>query len=120
MAVGFKFAVELFGQLAVDLRVGGVVVVEGHAEVGEIALVAGLDPGDEGFRAHPGFLGRQHDRRAMGVVRTDKMHRVAFHPPCPHPDVGLDVTDQMAQVQRAVGVREGGGDKGVAGHGRAA
>jgi hypothetical protein len=35
-----------------------------------------------------------------------------------HPDVGLDVFDQVAEVDRAVGVRQGGGDEDFAGHGQ--
>ena len=65
----------------------------------------------------PGLLRGQHDRRAVGVVGADEAHRVAGHAPRAHPDVGLDVADQVAQVQRAVGVGQGAGDGDVAGHG---
>ena len=87
------------------------VVVEGHAEGGEVALVAGLDRADEVLGRLPGLLGGEHDRRAVGVVGADEMHDAAVHAAGAHPDVGLDVAHQMAQVQRAVGVGKGGGDE---------
>jgi hypothetical protein len=34
-----------------------------------------------------------------------------------HPDIGLDVFDQMAEVNAAVGIGQGGGNKNLAGHG---
>ncbi len=41
---------------------------------------------------------------------------VAPQAPGTHPDIGLDVAHQVAEVQRAVGVGQGGGDEGGAGH----
>src|SRR5690606_15558204 len=38
--------VERLGELPVGWRVGRGIVVEGHAEVGEVTLVRGLDAGD--------------------------------------------------------------------------
>jgi len=99
------------GDLAVFLRVGGVVMIEGHPEFGEIALVTGLDFPDEGFRRHPGLFSGQHDRRAVGIVGADVPDRAALHAPGACPDIGLDVTDQMADVQRAVGIGQGAGDE---------
>ncbi len=91
-------------------------MIECHAELGEVLFVASLDIGDEGFRRYPGLLRRQHDRRAVGVIGANEMHCPTRHPPRAHPDVGLDVPDQVAKVQRAVGVGQGIGDECVAGH----
>ena len=117
VAAGLEARVELLGQFAVRGGVGRVVMVERHAERGEVALMAGLHAGDEGFGRDPGLLGGEHDRRAMGVVGAHVVHRVPAHAPRPHPDVGLDVADQVAQVQRAIGVGQGVGDERRAGHG---
>ncbi len=110
MAGGVEFGVQRLGQLAVGRRVGRVVMVEIHAKGSEIALMAGLDVGDEGFRGYPGLLRGQHDRRAVGVIGADVPDLFTHHSPRTHPDIGLDVTHQVAEVQRAVGVRQGIGD----------
>ena len=62
-------------------------------------------------------FGLEHDRRAVGVVGADEMHFVALHTLEPHPDVGLDVLHDVADVERAVGVGQGGGDEEFARHG---
>ncbi|MNT60272.1 hypothetical protein D3C72_1978420 [compost metagenome] len=92
-------------------------MVEGDAKGGEIAFVTGLDVGDEGFRGDPCLLRSQHDRRAVGVVGAHEPGLAAAHSTRTHPDVSLDVADQVAQVQRAVGVGQGGGDERGTGHG---
>jgi len=56
------------------------------------------------------------DGRAVRVVGADEMHAIALHALEPHPDVGLDVLHDMADVKRAVGVRQGGGDEEFARH----
>ena len=64
----------------------------------------------------PGFLRGEHDRRAVRVVGADEMHLVALHALEAHPDVGLDVLHDVADVERPVGVGQGGGDEELAGH----
>ena len=81
--------------------------------------MADLHALDEFLRRHAGLFGGQHDRRAVHVVGGDEMHRVAGHAPRAHPDVGLDVAEQMADVQRAVRVGQGVGDEDLAGFGHA-
>jgi hypothetical protein len=73
--------------------------------------------GDERFGRHAGFLGGQHDRRAMGVVGGHEMHFVAHHALRARPDIGLDVAKHVAQVQRTVGVRQGVGNEQATWHG---
>ena len=72
------------------------------------------DAVDEGLGADTGFLGGQHDRGAMRVVGTNEMHGVAGHAPGAHPDIGLDITHQMAQVQGPIGIGQGAGDEDLA------
>ena len=42
---------------------------------------------------------------AVGIVGADEMHLVPLQPLEPHPDIGLDVLHDMADVERAVRVR---------------
>ena len=117
MAGLFQARVDLGGQLAVFVRMGRVVVVEADQEVVEILLVLGADVGNEllGFDAHVARL--EHDRRAVRVVRADIDAVVAAQLLEAHPHVGLDVLHQMAEMDRPVGVGQGGGDKNIARHG---
>ena len=69
------------------------------------------DPRDERIRRDAFGLRLEHDRRAVSIVRAHEVHLVALHALEAHPDVGLDVLHDVADVERAVGVRQGGGDK---------
>ena len=116
-------AVDLVGDLAVLVRVRGVEVVERDAEAGEVAALLLADAGDQ-LLGRDAFLPRlEHDRRAVRVARPDEQAVVAAHALEAHPDVGLDVLDDVAEVRRAVGVRQGAGDEqgalGGGGHGAA-
>ena len=86
-------------------------MVERDVELGEVAFMARLHVGDERFGRDADFLGGEHDRRAVGIVRADKMHRAPGHALRAHPDIGLHVTDQVAEVQHAVGIGQGAGDE---------
>ena len=55
----------------------------------------------------PACFGAEHDRRAVRVVGADEVHLVALHALDAHPDVGLDVFHDVAEVERAVGVGQG-------------
>src|SRR5690606_32265460 len=114
--VGFQGSVEALRQLAVLGRMGGVVPVEVHPEIGKIPLLAGLGGLDELLGRDPGLFRGQHDRRAVGIVGADEVHLASGHAPRPDPDVGLDVADQMADVEVAVAVGQGAGDDRGAGH----
>jgi hypothetical protein len=71
--------------------------------------VARLDLGDERLGRFPGLLRGEHDRRAVRVVGAHEMHRVALHALKAHPDIGLDVLHDVADMERAVGVGKRGG-----------
>ena len=51
------------------------------------------------------------------VLGAHEVHLVALHALEPHPDVGLDVLHDVADVERAVGVGQGRGDEEAPGHG---
>ncbi len=73
------------------------------------------DVGDELLGRLARLFRRQHDRRAVRVVGADEMHLVALHALEAHPDVGLDVLHDVADVERPVGVGQGRGDEEPAG-----
>ena len=108
-------AIEGLGALPVFVGMGRAVVVESDMEGGKIVVVFLPDARDELFRRDAFVLGAQHDGRAVRVVGADIMAGVAAHFLEAHPDVGLDVFDQMAQMNAAVGVGQGGGDENFSG-----
>jgi hypothetical protein len=61
-------------------------------------------------------LGAQHDRGAVGVVGADEVDLVSLQALEAHPDVGLHVLHEVADVKRTVCVRQRGGDEELAGH----
>jgi len=91
--------------------VGGVVAVEIDRKRSKVALVRGLDVSDVLLRREPNLLGRQHDWRAVGVIGAHKMRGAPRHPLRAHPDVAVDIADQMTKMQLAVSVGQGAGDQ---------
>ena len=115
---GLEVAVDLLGQRVVGRAVGVAPVVEGDVEAVEIGLAAGGDVGHELLGRLAGLLGGNHDGRAVGIVRPHEVDRMALHSLRTHPGVGLDVFHDVADVEVAVGVRQGGGGENLAlGHG---
>jgi hypothetical protein len=92
-------------------------VVERDVEAVEVRLAPGRDLGHESLRRLARLVGGDHDRRAVRVVGADEVHLCAAHALEPHPDVGLDVLHHVADVERRVGVGQGGGDEQLLGHG---
>ncbi len=87
-------------------------VSEAEADA-EIAQVSGMffpHALDQRFRRDAFFLRAQHDRGAVRVVCADVMAFVATKLLKPHPDVGLDGFEYVAQMQGAIGVVQGAGD----------
>ena len=87
------------------------VVVELDLEAGEIGQVGLLHAGDEVFLADAFLAGADHDRRAVRVVGTDINAPLAAEFLEADPDIGLEIFDQVAEVDGAVGVRQGTGDQ---------
>ncbi len=111
--------INLRGEYAVFLRMRRVVMVEADVETREVARVLVPHTLDQRLRSDVLLLRAQHDRRAMCVVRAHVTAVVSAHFLEAHPDVGLDVFDQMAEMDAAVGVGQGGSDEDLAGHDRA-
>ena len=91
-------------------------------EAVEVLLAPGGNLGHELLRCLAGLLGRDHDRRAVGVVGADEMDFdrgpivAHLHSLMSHPDVSLDVLHHVPDVKGRVGVGQGGGDEQLAGH----
>ena len=77
---------------------------------------------DQRFRRDAVLLGAQHDWRAVRVVGADVPALgdlvLCLHFLETHPDVRLDVFDEVAEVDGAVGVGQRGSDQDFAGHGQ--
>ena len=74
--------------------------------------------GDQRFRGDAFLFGAQHDGRTMRVVGTDICCIVADELLKTHPDIGLDIFDQMTQVDGPVSVGQRGSDEQSTFHGR--
>ncbi len=113
-----ELEVDALAQFAVLVGVGAVVVVERDQEVVEIALVLGPDALDQLARGDAFLFRAQHDGRAVRVVGAHVIDFVPAHALEAHPDVGLDVLDHVADVDRSVGIGQGGCDEDATfGHG---
>jgi len=93
-------------------------VIETEVKALQIAGPAGGDARDELLRAYSLALRLEHDRRAVRVVGADEVQLVSLHSLEAHPDVGLDVFHDVPDMERAIGVRQRGGDEDLAGHPR--
>lgn len=91
--------------------VGIAPVVEGDVKAVEVLLAASGNIGHKLLGRFACFFSGNHDGRAMGVIGADKVHCIALHSLRTHPGVGLDVFHDVADVEVAVGVRQGGGDE---------
>ena len=94
--------------------VGGVPVVKSDVKTIQIRLAPFGNVGNELLGRDTRFLSGNHDGRAMGVIGADEVDLVALHALKTHPDVGLDVLHDVANVKVTVGIRQGGGDKELA------
>ena len=114
VSVFLKLTVDVLRELTILLGVGGVIVVEADMEPGEIFLVLLTDPVDQllGRNAFP--LRAEHDGGAMGIVGANVVTVLATHLLVAHPDIGLNVFQQVPQMDRAVGVRQGAGNQNIA------
>ncbi len=114
---GFQRTVDVLGQFDVFRRVGAVPVVEVDVEAVQVFRPLGGVAAHQRLGGDAFGLGLEHDGRAVGVVRPHEMHGVARHAHGAHPGVGLDVLHDVADVEGAVGVGQGGGDEDRARHG---
>ena len=70
-----------------------------------------LHPRDQVLLANPLLTSADHNGRAVGVVGTDVDAAVASQFLEPHPDIGLEILDQVAEVDGAIRIRQGAGDE---------
>ncbi|MNB92830.1 hypothetical protein D3C75_399420 [compost metagenome] len=75
-----------------------VVVIVADVKAGKIGLMLLTHFGDHLLRRNPQLLGFQHDRRAVGVVRADKVNLMAAHSLVTDPDISLDMLQHVAEV----------------------
>ena len=109
--------VDQLADFPVFLRVRGVVVVVGDVEALEIAHVFLAHSLDHDLRGDAFLFGLQHGCRTVGVVGANVDAFVAAQSLVAHPDVRLNVFQQVADMNRAIGVGQGGGDQYAAAHG---
>ena len=109
---GFEVtAVDQLGELPVIGGMRAVVVVERDVKVAEVGAVFTAHALDEQFGGDALLLRAQHDGRAVRVVGA---HIHAVMPAQlleSHPDVGLDVLDQVSHMDRPIGIGQGAGDQ---------
>ncbi len=86
-------------------------MVEADQEARPIGVMQGADLGNQLLRRGALFVGMHHDGRPMRVIGADEVHGMPLCTLKPHPDVGLDVFHDVANVKRAIGVRQRGGNK---------
>ena len=106
-----QVAVNLLRQGVVFRRIGAVPVVKTNVEPIKELLAPRSDVGDKLLRCEAGFFRGNHDRCAMRVVGTHEVHGVALHALVADPNIGLDVLHHVPDVEVAIGIGQGGGDK---------
>ena len=111
-----QLAIDVLGKLDVLWRIGRMPVVERNAKAPEVLGALGGDPGDELLWRDSFGLSLEHDGRAVRVVGAHEMDRMPRHAQGPHPDVGLDVLHDVADMEGAVCVGKRSGDENGAGH----
>jgi hypothetical protein len=115
-AAALQLAVDVLRELDVLRGIRRMPVVEGDMEALQIARALAADPLHELARADSLGLGFQHDRRAVRVIGAHEMDRMPLHALEAHPDIGLDVLHDVADMKRAVGVGQRRGDEEGARH----
>ena len=111
-----QVAVDLARQFVVLRGVGTVPVVKADVKAVQVLLAPGGNVGHELLRRLARFFGGNHDGRPVGVVGAHKIDGMALHALKAHPDIGLDVLHDVADMEISVGVGQSGGDEKLAGH----
>lgn len=88
-----------------------VVIIKSHIKGGEISKMLFAHLGDQVFWTNAQAIGFEHDGRAVSVIGTDKVALVAALFLKAYPNIGLDVFDQMAEMDGAIGIRQGAGNE---------
>jgi len=96
-------------QFAVLGAVGAAVVVELDVEPGKVLHMGLLHARDQLFFGDAFLACADHDRRAVSIVRANIDTTIAVELLETDPDVRLQVLHQMAEMDMAVGIRQGRG-----------
>jgi hypothetical protein len=91
-------------------------VIVSDQEAAVVGDVLGRHAFDQLFRRDALGLRLDHHRRAVRVFGAYVHAVVTLHALEPHPDVGLHGFDDVAEMQRAVGIGQGAGDEDLARH----
>ena len=109
--------IDFLRQLMVLRAVGRMPVVESDVETVEILLATGRDFRDEFLWRDARFFSGDHDRRAMRVIGANEIYLMPAHAHEAHPDVGLDVLHDVADMEGTIRIRQRGGHEKLAGRG---
>jgi hypothetical protein len=94
-----RVAVDVLGQRDVLGRIRGMPVVEGNVEAVEVQRAFAGIARDEFARRDAFAFRLEHDGRAMRIVGAHEVHGMPRHAHRPHPDVGLDVFQDVAEME---------------------
>src|SRR5690554_159352 len=96
VAVLLQLTIDVFRKVAILFRMGGVIVVKADMKPAEILLVLLTDAVDQPLGRNTLALGTEHNGCAVGIIRANVVASVASHILIAHPDVRLNVFQQMA------------------------
>ena len=85
-----------------------VILIKSDMETGKITQMFTMDARNQLLRRNPFLLGTQHNRRAMRIISTDIVDSMPLHFLETHPDICLNILNQMPQMDAAIGVRQRG------------
>ncbi len=114
MTLGLQTGPDVVDDGFIAVAVGGTEMIIGQAEIAEIALMFCGHFGDQLMRRDATFLRVQHDRRAVGIIGPYEIGFMAARTLVSGPDVGLDVLHHVTQMNRAIGIGQGSGNKNTA------
>ena len=90
---------------------GAAIIVKLDIETSKVVLMRSVHASNELFFAATLLPSTLHDGSAVRVVRTDINAPLASQFLETDPDIGLDVLDKVSDVDRAIGVRQCGGNQ---------
>ena len=94
--------------------VGAVIVVVTDVKTLEIGEMFGMNSFNQLFGGDALFFCCQHNGRAMSIIRTNIVTSMAAHFLKAYPNIGLDVFNHVAKVNRTIGIGKGAGDQNFA------
>ena len=100
--------VDILRKRCVFLAVRAVPVVELNVKAVQVLLATGSDFGNKLLRRDTFFLRSNHNRGAVRIIGSDKVHLVAAHAFVTNPNIGLNVFHNVPDMKRAVCIGQGG------------